>query len=103
MKKQKGLAVEDIVAIIAEDYGSLTLSVGLPGHEQYTVTKEYSGKQDYLANIEQDIRDYQQSLDRTIFMVDDANAEEQAVVNDSWGAIWKDAKTEVKSKFFARN
>jgi hypothetical protein len=103
MKKQTGLAVEDIVAIVADDYRSLTLSVGIPGHEQYAVTKQYSDKQDYLANIEQDIRDYQQSLARTTFMVDEANSEDLAVVNDSWGAIWKDAKTEVKSKFFARN
>lgn len=103
MKKQKGLAIEDIVVIISDDYRSLTLSVGIPGNEQYAVSKQYSDKQDYLDNIEQDIRDYQRSLDRTTFMVDDENSEELAVVNDSWGAIWKDAKTELKSKIFARN
>lgn len=103
MKKQKGLAIEDIVVIISDDYRSLALSVGIPGNEQYAVSKQYSDKQDYLDNIEQDIRDYQRSLDRTTFMVDDENSEELAVVNDSWGAIWKDAKTELKSKIFARN
>lgn len=103
MKKQKGLSTNDIVAIVSDDYRCLTLSVGLEGCEQYTVSKEYTGEQEYLANVDGDIRDYQQSLAHTVFTVEDATAEELAVVNDSWGAIWKDAKTELKSKIFARN
>lgn len=103
MNKQKGLAAEDIVAIISEDYRCLTLSVGIQGCEKYTVDKTYSDKQDYLLNSEKDIREYQKSLAHTIFMVEDSNTEEVAVVNDSWGSIWKDAKTELKTKLFARN
>ena len=103
MNKQKGLAAEDIVAIVSEDYRCLTLSVGMAGCEKYTVDKSYSDKQDYLLNSEKDIRDYQKSLAHTIFMVEDSNTEEVAVVNDSWGSIWKDAKTELKTKLFARN
>jgi hypothetical protein len=103
MKEQKGLALDDIVAIVSEDHRYLTLSVGFPGYENYTASKEYSGEQEYLLKIDDDIRNYQQSLARTTFMVEDSNTEELAVVNDSWGAIWKDAKTELKSKIFARH
>lgn len=103
MNKQKGVAIEDIVAIASDDYHCLTLSVGFSGCEQYTVIKQYSGKQEYLSNVEKDISDYQKSLARTVFEVDDSNNEEIAVVNDSWGSIWKDAKTELKSKIFARH
>jgi hypothetical protein len=104
MNKQKGVAVEDIVAIASDDYHCLTLSVGFPGSEQYTISKNYSGKQDYLSNVEKDISDYQKSLAHTVFMVEDSAMEEEAVVvNDSWGAIWKDAKMELKSKLFARH
>lgn len=103
MTKQKGLSIDDIVAIASDDYRCLTLSVGIPGHEEHTVSKQYSGKQDYLLNVEKDIREYQKSLASTIFEVEDAQTEEVAVVSDSWGAIWKDAKTELKSKIFARH
>lgn len=103
MKKQKGLLTNDIVAIVSDDYRCLTLSVGFKDCEQYTVTKEYSGKQDYLLKVDGDIKGYQQSLSHTVFMTEEAATEELAVANDSWGAIWKDAKTEIKSKIFARN
>ena len=103
MNKQKGVAIEDIVAIASDDYQCLTLSVGFPDCEQYTVTKTYSGKQEYLANVEQDIHEYQKSLERTVFTVENSDVEEPTVVNDSWGAIWKDAKSELKSKIFSRN
>jgi hypothetical protein len=103
MIKQKGLAIDDIVAIASDDYHCLTLSVGFPGCEKYTVSKKYSDKQDYLSNVENDISDYQKSLARTLFEVEDSNREEVAVVNDSWGAIWKDAKMELKYKIFARH
>lgn len=103
MKTQKGLSLDDIVAIASEDYHCLTLSVSIPGYEEHTLTKEYSGKEEYLRKIDADIRDFQKSLAHTNFTVEDSDVEEPAVVNDSWGAIWKDAKTELKSKIFAHH
>jgi hypothetical protein len=102
MKNQKGLSIDDIVAIASEDYRCLTLSVGIQGCEKYTISKDYSSKQDYLNNVENDIDEYQKSLAHTVFMVEDTNADDSPIVNDSWGAIWKDAKSEIKSKIFAR-
>ena len=98
---QKGVDLDDIVVLVADDYRYMTMSVGIPGCEQHTASKEYSGKDDYLLNSDKDIRDYQKSLARTVFAVEDAPVDELAVQNDSWGAIWKDAKAEIKTKLLS--
>lgn len=101
MITQKGLKQDDVFALISEDKLQVSIHVGIPECEKFTVVKSYSTTEEYQKNIQQDIDEFIASHARTTFTIS-ATEEEQAeetVVNDSWSAIFKDAKDGVKSKF----
>lgn len=101
MITQKGLKTQDVFALISETMTEVSIHIGIPECEKFTVVKSYSSREEYEAEIQRDIDSFIASHTHTLFTIDATEEEkvEEQVVNDSWGAIFNDAKDGVKSKF----
>jgi hypothetical protein len=101
MITKKGLDNEDVFALISEDKRQVSIHVGIPECEKFTVIKNYSSVDEYHERIQDDIEDFIISHRNTTFTIAASEEEvtEEEVVNDSWGAIFNDAKDGLKSKF----
>lgn len=99
MITQKGLKATDVFSIIAETGTDISIHIGIPECEKFTVTKKYSSIAERDANIQSDIDTFIASHAGTTFTVHAAPEEKEDVVNDSWGAIFNDAKQNVKTHF----
>lgn len=99
MITQKGLKDTDVFSIISETGLIVSIHVGIPECEKFTVVKEYSSVAEREANIQSDINAFIASHTSTTFTVYAAPEEKEEVVNDSWGSIFNDAKENVKTRF----
>lgn len=102
MITQQGLKNEDVFALISEDRTQVSIHIGIPECEKFTIIKSYTSSEEYKASIQNDIDAFVASHANTTFTIDATEEEvaEEAVVNDSWSAIFNDAKEGVKSKFW---
>lgn len=102
MITQKGLKKEDVFVLISEDKFRASIHIGIPECEKFTVVKEYTSPEEYASSIQSDIDAFIAAHAKTTFTIDATEEEkaEEVVVNDSWSAIFNDAKDGVKSKFW---
>jgi len=101
MITQKGLKQEDVFALISEDMLQASIHIGIPECEKFAVVKIYRTTEEYNQKIQQDIDDFISSHAGTTFTISATEEEkvEETVVNDSWSAIFNDAKDGVRAKF----
>lgn len=99
MITQKGLKVEDVFALISEDGTEASFNIAIPECEKFSVTKVYSSAEECIRKIADDTQTFINSHSKTTFTVHSDEDEKEEVVNDSWGAIFNDAKDGVKSRF----
>lgn len=100
MITQKGLKDEDIITIIDEDRRGVTFSVGFEDCEKFAVSKRYASAAEYQEKVDADYNEFKDNLDTTIFTVSADEDEKELAVNDSWGSIFNDAMSSVKTKLF---
>lgn len=100
MITQKGLKDADIFVLLNESKTEATFNVGFPDCEKFSMTKTYSSKNDYLKNFSSDYLEFKDSLASTVFTVSADEDEKELAVNDSWGSIFNDAVSSVKTKLF---
>lgn len=99
MITQKGLNATDVFSIISETGVDVSIHVGIPECEKFTVMKNYTSIAERDANIQSDVDAFIASHAGTTFTVYAAPEEKEEVVNDSWSAIFNDAKQNIKNKF----
>lgn len=100
MITQKGLKDEDIITIIDENRTGVTFSVGFEDCEKFTVSKQYASEAEYQAKFDADYNEFKENLETTVFTVSADEDEKALAVNDSWGSIFNDAMSSVKTKLF---
>lgn len=100
MITQKGLKDEDIVTIISENKTEATFSVGFEDCEKFSVTKKYASEKECRDKFNEDFNEFKDNLSSTIFTVSADEDEKALAVNDSWGSIFNDAVSSVKTKLF---
>lgn len=100
MITQKGLKDGDIFAILNETKTEVTFNVGFEDCEKFSVTKKYASAEECRENFTRDLTEFQESLASTIFTVSADEDEKELAVNDSWGSIFNDAFSSVKTKLF---
>lgn len=101
MITQKGLTAKDIFALISEDGTEVSINIRFAECEKFTMVKNYPSRAECNAQVQGDIDAFMASHKNTTFTVSATEEEvlEEAVVNDSWGAIFNDAKDGLKSRF----
>lgn len=99
MITQKGLKETDVFSLISETGMEVSIHIGIPECEKFTVTKQYASVTERDSNIQSDIDAFIASHTGTTFTVYASPEEQEEVVNDSWGAIFNDAKQNVKTRF----
>lgn len=99
MITQKGLKETDVFSIISETGTEVSFYIGIPECEKFTVSKTYDSIAERDQKIQQDVDDFIASHAGTTFTVQASPEEADNVVNDSWSAIFNDAKENVKTKF----
>ncbi|MBC9706053.1 MAG: hypothetical protein H9W81_13975 [Enterococcus sp.] len=99
MITQKGLLPTDVFSIICEGGKDITIHIAIPECEKFTVSKSYASITERDEHIQADIESFIASHTGTTFTVYAAPDEQEEVVNDSWSAIFNDAKANVKTRF----
>lgn len=100
MITQKGLKDSDIVVLFNENKTEATFNVGFADCEKFAVSKKYASEADYQAKFSADYLAFKDGLASTIFTVSVDEDEKELAVNDSWGSIFNDAFSSVKTKLF---
>jgi hypothetical protein len=103
MITQKGLKDEDIVVIMNAEQTEATFNVSFPDCDKFAEFKRYASAEECNAKFQEDFQAYKNSLASTVFTVsmDEEDEENNEVaINDSWGSIFNDALSSVKTKLF---
>lgn len=100
MITQKGLKESDVFVLISENRKEATFNVSFPDCEKFEQVKHYSSPSECEANLEKDVQEYRDNLASTVFTVSADEEEKELAVNDSWGSIFSDAVSSVKTKLF---
>ena len=103
MATQKGLKDEDIIVIMNAEKTEATFNVSFPGYDELAEFKTYASAEEFNARFDEDFQAYRQGFKSKTFTVSEDEGEpdnEVAVPEDSWGSIFNDALSSVKSKLF---
>lgn len=103
MVTQRGLKDEDIIVIMNAEKTEATFNVSFPGYDDLAEFKKYASTEEFNACFDADFQAYRDGFKAKKFTVSDDQGEtdnEVAVPEDSWGSIFNDALSSVKSKLF---
>lgn len=101
MITRKGLTNDDVFALFSEDGREVSLFIGIPDCEKFSISKTYATSNEALRDVESYIKEFIDSHKSTLFTlavdIDIMTGEPtEEPVNDSWKSIFEDAKTGVQ-------